>query len=773
MRADTEKKITLNMTGQNMEPLEIWYDYPIRPGFYLQNGAIALPNGVSFTVHSSHANSIDLLLFKKEEEEPYAIIPFPEKYRVGDVYSMIVFNLDITNLEYAFRVDGPYDETRGFLFDKEKAVIDPYAKRMVIRDNKKERYPYRAAVVVDQFDWGNVPAPSIPQDEMIIYELHVKGYTAHASSGVSKPGTYKGLIDKIPYLKELGVNVVELMPIFAFDSQADVREHDGNLLSDYWGYNPACFFAPNHSYASHDDAHIEGQEFKELVAALHQNGIEVILDVVFNHTAEGDHRGPYINFRGFDNKTYYMLTPNGEYYNFSGCGNTLNANHPIVRQMILDCLRYWVTSYHVDGFRFDLASILGRNEDGSPMSDPPLLESLAYDPILKKAELIAEAWDAGGLYQVGSFPAWNRWSEWNGRYRDDLRCFLKGDYGMAQVAAERITGSRDLYPIEKRGKYASVNFITCHDGFTLRDLYSYNFKHNLDNGWNNSDGENNNNSWNCGHEGPTSDPEIIALRKRLMLNACVVLLSSVGTPMLLAGDEFANTQFGNNNPYCQDNEISWLDWSLLDENYEMFQFWKKMISFRKRHPILRGSAAPAHCNLPPHSTHGREAWHFNPFNDQNYVGILFAGRDEYLRRDEVIYLAVNAGWESRTIKLPELPHKEFWYQIINTSETWDENFIEDYVDAPILERYLVMPPRTVVLLLAHPLTSWEEANREKEKMIQLIRQRKIGRSKLQRYHLHESIHSGSYTPWGKRRRNEQKHWNPNWKKYLYKKGDES
>ena len=434
--------------NQNLEPLDYWYDFPIRPGFYLQNGAVALPGGgVSFTVHSEGATSIDLLLFHRGAEEPYAVIPFPEKYLVGDVYSMIVFDLDITDLEYAFRLDGPYRPEEGLLFDKSKAVVDPYARKIVCRTAPEgytqEPYPYRGVVPVDTFDWDDIPRPKLRQDEMIIYELHVRGFTRSPSSGVKHPGTFAGLKEKIPYLKELGINVVELMPIFEFDSVGPAREHEGKLLYDYWGYNPVGFFAPNTGYCAEDEPHIEGHELKELIAALHENGIEVILDVVFNHTAEGDERGPYINFRGFDNNIYYMLTPEGFYYNFSGCGNTLNANHPIVRQLILDCLRYWVTAYRVDGFRFDLASILGRNEDGSPMSDPPLLKALAYDPILKNAELIAEAWDAGGLYQVGSFPSWSRWAEWNGRYRDDLRCFLKGDPGMANIAAERIMGSRD------------------------------------------------------------------------------------------------------------------------------------------------------------------------------------------------------------------------------------------------------------------------------------------------------------------------------------------
>ena len=367
------------------------------------------------------------------------------------------------------------------------------------------------------------------------------------------------------------------MPIFEFDELREAREINGKKLLNYWGYSTVSFFAPNTSYISHQEHNDEGNELKHLVKTMNDNGIEVYLDVVFNHTAEGNENGPYFSFKGIDNNIYYMLTPEGYYFNFSGCGNTLNCNHPIVQQMIMECLRYWVITYRVDGFRFDLASILGRNEDGSPMSKPPLLQSLAFDPILGNVKLIAEAWDAGGLYQVGTFPSWNRWVEWNGKYRDDMRSFLKGDCGKAEAAVTRIFGSGDLYQ-ERVGCGASVNFLTCHDGFTLHDLYSYNEKHNEANGWNNTDGADDNRSWNCGVEGETEDAEINRLRLRMMKNATAVLLCSRGIPMFLAGDEFGNTQFGNNNPYCQDNIISWLDWNLLRKNKDLFDFFKFMIS---------------------------------------------------------------------------------------------------------------------------------------------------------------------------------------------------
>ncbi len=570
-----EEKFISPMRSIHMVPMDVIAGFEVRPGMYELNGAMAIPVGVNFTVHSFGATSCELLLFHREEEEPYAVLPFPKHYRIGNVYSMIVFGLNIQDFEYAYRLDGPYDVTKGLLFDRNRVLLDIYAKAVTGQSQwgrpRKEGTFYKARVVKDDFDWGRDQNPLIPMEDLIIYEMHVRGFTRHGSSGVEYPGTFAGLMEKIPYLKELGVNAVELMPIFEFDEMKDSRMVDGHQVVDYWGYNTVSFFAPNTSYTGAKEYNREGTELKKLIRALNENGIECFLDVVFNHTAEGNEMGPCFSFKGFDNNIYYMLTPDGHYYNFSGCGNTLNCNHPIVQQMILECLRYWTTVYHVDGFRFDLASILGRNEDGSPMSKPPLLQSLAFDPILGDVKLIAEAWDAGGLYQVGSFPSWNRWAEWNGRYRDDLRSYLKGDYGMSHVAAQRITGSLDMYGREGRGYNASVNFLNCHDGFTLWDMYCYSEKHNEANGWGNTDGADDNRSWNCGVEGETDNEEILALRRRLAKNAVTVLMMSRGTPMFLAGDEFVNSQSGNNNAYCQDNEISWLDWNLLEKNRELFE----------------------------------------------------------------------------------------------------------------------------------------------------------------------------------------------------------
>lgn len=702
MEGKNEYLPSLTATGEisNLKPLKTINGFGVRPGFYEINGASALPNGVNFTISSHSATSCELLLFHRQSPEPYAVIPFPEHYRIGDVYAMIVFGLQIDEFEYAYRLDGPSQPEKGLIFDRTKYILDPYAKAVTGQSRwgthlpGERAYQYKARVVQSGFDWGDCKQPLIPMKDTIIYELHVRGFTKHPSSGVRSPGTFAGLMEKIPYLKELGVNAVELMPIFEFDEMNGCREVDGRRLLDYWGYNPVCFFAPNTSYTARTEYNQEGVELKELIRELNGNGIEVILDVVFNHTAEGNEKGPFFSFKGIDNHIYYMLTPDGRYYNFSGCGNTLNCNHPVVRQLILDCLRYWVINYRVDGFRFDLASILGRSEDGSPMSHPPLLESLAYDPILGNVDLIAEAWDAGGLYQVGSFPSWNRWAEWNGKYRDDMRSFLKGDAGYAGAAALRIMGSPDLYPPEKRGCSASINFLTCHDGFTLYDLYSYNEKHNESNGWDNTDGSNDNRSWNCGAEGETEDAGIRSLRLKLIKNACAVLLCSRGTPMLLSGDEFGNTQYGNNNSYCQDNEISWLDWTFLDKNREIFDFFKFMTAFRRKHTVIREHTKPCRLGFPEVSGHSARPWEDRYEQEDRLVGVMFAGRDEKENRDDLVYLAVNAFWEPQQIELPQLGDGEFWIPSVDTARGGASIIKGEEI---LTERLYVCGPRSVAV----------------------------------------------------------------------------
>ena len=680
--------------------------FPVRPGIYDLNGAAPLQNGVNFTIHTCGGTSCELLLFHRAQEEPFAVLPFPEAYKIGDVYSMIVYGLNIDEFEYAYRVDGPYCPEKGLLFDKNKILLDPYAKAVAGQRTWGIRWDhtYHARVVKDRFDWGDMPQSKKELCDLIIYELHVRDFTHHPSSGVQHRGTFSGLMEKIPYLKELGINAVELMPIFEFDETMNSRTVDGRQLLECWGYNTVGFFAPNSSYAAANEHNQEGTELKTLIKALHDNGIEVILDVVFNHTAEGNEKGNTFSFKGFDNNIYYMLTPDGNYYNFSGCGNTLNCNHPVVQQLILECLRYWTINYRVDGFRFDLASILGRNEDGSPMNNPPLLRTLADDSILSNVKLIAEAWDAGGLYQVGSFPASGRWAEWNGRYRDSLRSYLKGDSWNAWDAAWSISGSGDLYGgyydnthSNYAGYNSCVNFLTCHDGFTLYDLYAYNDKHNEANGWNNTDGANDNRSWNCGAEGETEDPEVLALRRRMIRNACAVLMCSRGTPMFLAGDEFGNTKFGNNNSYCQDNITSWLDWRMLEKNKDLFEFFKFMIAFRKKHPVIHKQLPTSVCGMDPIHTHNLNAEETDIPRDARTFCVSFAGYDKEKGKDDLIYVAVNTFWEDVTITLPNLHRRGAWHLSVNTYGDGNGHYCYPEGQEVRIDRSFVMRPRSVAV----------------------------------------------------------------------------
>lgn len=692
-------------------PLEVYptgeiAGFPVSPGMFDLNGATPLENGVNFTIHTCGGTACELLLFHWAEEEPFAVLPFPEAYKIGDVYSMIVYGLNIRDFEYAYRVDGPWNPEKGLLFDKKKILLDPYAKAVSGQRIWGTHWEptYHARVVKDSFDWGDMPQSNRELSDLIIYELHVRGFTEHVSSGVKNRGTFDGLMEKIPYLKELGINAVELMPIFEFDETMNAREVNGQRLLEYWGYNTVSFFAPNTSFTAANEYNREGTELKTLIKALHDNGIEVILDVVFNHTAEGNELGRTFCFKGFDNNIYYMLTPDGNYYNFSGCGNTLNCNHPVVQQMILECLRYWTVNYRVDGFRFDLASILGRNEDGSPMNNPPLLRTLASDPLLRNVKLIAEAWDAGGMYQVGSFPASGRWAEWNGRYRDSLRGFLKGDCWNAWDAAWSISGSGDLYGgyyDTPKGNYAGynscVNFLTCHDGFTLYDLYSYNDKHNENNGWDNTDGSNDNRSWNCGAEGETNDPQVLSLRYRMIRNACAVLLCSRGTPMFLAGDEFGNTKYGNNNSYCQDNEISWLDWTLLEKNRELFEFFQFMIAFRKEHLVIRKKLPDAVCGMDSLHTHNINANDVTIPKDARTFTVSFAGYDKEKGHDDLVCICVNTYWEDVTITLPDLHKRGVWYLSVNTYGDGQGRYFYPKGQETRITGEFVMRPRTVCI----------------------------------------------------------------------------
>ncbi len=703
-RSKEEKHEDVVNTG--LLPLDVVEGFKIRPGFFRMYGACVASNGVSFTINSHGATRCTLLLFKPQAPKPYARIPFPDSYRIGDTYSMLVYDIKPDEFEYAFSFDGPYEPAKGLLFNEENVLLDPYSRAVTGQRKWGEKpeggkdFEYRARVVKSSFDWGNIKQLEQPFEDLVIYEIHVRGYTKDKSSGVSAPGTFAGLKDKIPYLKDLGINAVELMPIFEFDEMESARVVDGVQLYNYWGYNTVSFFAPNTSYAFNEEHNHEGDELKSLIKALKENGIEVILDVVFNHTAEGNEMGPCFSFKGIDNNVYYMLTPDAHYYNFSGCGNVMNCNHPVVRNFIIDCLRHWAIEYRVDGFRFDLASILGRDQNGAPMANPPILESLAFDPVLGKMKLIAEAWDAGGLYQVGSFPSWNRWAEWNGRYRDDMRSFLKGDDGMAGNAITRITGSRDLYSPESRGHKASVNFLTCHDGFTLYDLYSYNEKHNEKNGWNNTDGDNNGHSWNCGAEGETDDPNVNGLRRRLIKNAFAALLCSRGPAMFFAGDEFCNTQFGNNNAYCQDNIISWLDWGRLEEFKEIHDFVCHMIQFRKEHPILRKMTKPSSCQFPEISVHNGTPFNASTDYKTKLIGIMYAGRNEEDTEDDIVFYCMNAYWEPLVMQLPVLPNGKHWHVDTNTNAEYFDG--EDFTEKTELlgVNTIRVPARTTIILVA-------------------------------------------------------------------------
>ena len=703
-RSKEEKHEDVVNTG--LLPLDVVEGFKIRPGFFRMYGACEASNGVSFTIKSHGATRCTLLLFKPQASKPYARIPFPDSYRIGDTYSMLVYDIKPDEFEYAFSFDGPYEPAKGLLFNEENVLLDPYSRAVTGQRKWGEKpeggkdFEYRARVVKSSFDWGNIKQLEQPFEDLVIYETHVRGYTKDKSSGVSAPGTFAGLKDKIPYLKDLGINAVELMPIFEFDEMESARVVDGVQLYNYWGYNTVSFFAPNTSYAFNEEHNHEGDELKSLIKALKENGIEVILDVVFNHTAEGNEMGPCFSFKGIDNNVYYMLTPDAHYYNFSGCGNVMNCNHPVVRSFIINCLRHWAIEYRVDGFRFDLASILGRDQNGAPMANPPILESLAFDPVLGKMKLIAEAWDAGGLYQVGSFPSWNRWAEWNGRYRDDMRSFLKGDDGMAGNAITRITGSRDLYSPESRGHKASVNFMTCHDGFTLYDLYSYNVKHNEKNGWNNTDGDNNGHSWNCGAEGETDDPNVNGLRRRLIKNAFAALLCSRGPAMFFAGDEFCNTQFGNNNAYCQDNIISWLDWSRLEEFKEIHDFVRHMIQFRKEHPILRKMTKPSSCQFPEISVHNGTPFNASTDYKTKLIGIMYAGRNEEDTEDDIVFYCMNAYWEPLVMQLPVLPNGKHWHVDTNTNAEYFDG--EDFTAKTefLGVNTIRVPARTTIILVA-------------------------------------------------------------------------
>ncbi len=673
-------------------------------------GASCCINGVNFSLFSRTATGVDLLFFDHVDDgQPSRVISLdPVQNRTYYYWHVFVPGVKSGQI-YGYRVHGPYDPGRGLLFDPQKLLIDPYGKGVAVPYN----YDRTAAqnpgnntaqamksVVVDMstFDWEGDRLLCLPSSRTIIYEMHVGAFTRHPNSSVREKarGTYAGLVEKIPYLKDLGINAVELLPVFQFDRQACPPG-----LVNFWGYQPVSFFAPHQAYSSIEGPMGPVNEFRDMVKALHRAGIEVILDVVFNHSAEGDHTGPTLNFRGIDNPTYYILKENRAFYaDFTGCGNTLNANHPVVRRMIVDCLRYWVQEMHVDGFRFDLASILARGPSGQILPNPPVIWDIETDPLLAGTKLIAEAWDAAGLYQVGSFVG-DSWKEWNGRFRDDVRSFFRGDRGAAARFADRLMGSPEIYGHKMREPEQSVNFVTCHDGFTLNDLVSYERKHNERNGENNRDGTDDNRSWNCGCEGPSDDPRIASLRTRNVKNLLTATLLSIGMPMILMGDEVRRSQQGNNNAYCHDDETNWFDWSLVEKHAEFHRFVKQLIARRGQRDIEHERQR---LSLTELLASANKSWHGVKLNqpDWNDWSHTLAFTVELKLEQIMLHVIMNAYTEPLAFELPLLrsDKQSLWRRWIDTSLaspqdilSWEE--APEFANSP----YLVKE-HTVVVLFA-------------------------------------------------------------------------
>ncbi len=657
-------------------------DYKLRYGHPIPFGVSLVPGGINFSIFSAHATDGTLVLFEKGAPEPFVEIPFPPEFRIGHVWAMIVYDLDETRIEYGYRLGGPFDRKLGHRFDRSAILIDPFARAIggrevwMRRSNPDGPSPLRAQICDEDFDWDHDRPLRVPATDLVIYEMHVRGFTRHDSAGVKNPGTFDGLREKIPYLQSIGANCVELMPIFEFDECENTRTNPitGEPLCNYWGYSTVGFNAPKAGYAATGARGGQADEFKQLVKDLHAAGIQVVLDVVFNHTAEGGEDGPTLSFRGIDNQIFYMLLPDGSYANHTGCGNTVNCNHPVVRLFIRNALAYWAAEFHVDGFRFDLASVMARDSDGTPLADPPLIEELAHAPILANCHLIAEAWDAGGLYQVGHFPDYGRWMEWNGKYRDAARRFLKGDPGVAAEMVQRILGSPDLYAAAGRKPTTSVNFITCHDGFTLRDLYSYEEKHNLENGEVNRDGSDWNASWNAGIEGETDDPEILSLRLRLQKNALALLFLSQGVPMFTMGDECGRTQRGNNNAYCHDEPWNWFDWSLTEKDAGLLRFHRQLAAFRAAQPALRREEFltgldTVGSGYPDISWHGVKPWKPDWTPGSRTLAFLLCGRHSKAAGGppNFLYAAFNMYHEPLAFELPVLPKKMRWSRAIDTA----------------------------------------------------------------------------------------------------------
>jgi glycogen operon protein len=675
----------------------------IARGRCLPLGAAALADGVNFSVLCRHGTDVTLVLSTADDGPPLAeIVLHPRHNRTGDHWHVLVRGLPPV-FRYGWRVAGPKGPTHRF--DPGAVLLDPAATALSgagvwgkVVEPEPQRTVRRSVFFRRPYNWHEDLPPLTPLEDSIIYELHVRGFTCHASSGVAKPGTFAGLVEKIPYLQQLDVTAVELLPIHEFDENdcPFTNPRTGERLRNLWGYNSIAFAAPKAAYAASGPEHGQLHEFRDMVRAFHAAGIEVILDVVFNHTGEGDDRGRTYSFRGLDNDLYYLMTPGGRYLNFSGCGNTVNCNHPIVRNLLRTCLHYWVADMHVDGLRFDLASVFGRDHLGNVLVEPPVVEEIAEDGVLADTKLIAEPWDAAGLYQVGRFPGGPRWSEWNGRYRDDIRRFWRGDPGATGPLATRLCGSADLYESSGRLPRHSVNFITSHDGFTLWDLVSYDHKHNEANGENNQDGLDDNFSWNCGIEGPTSDPAIVGLRRRQAKNLIATLLLSQGVPMLLAGDEFLRTQGGNNNAWCQDNPVGWIDWTLANQNADFLRFVRAMIQLRMRHAALRRRDFFRGGDEPDVLWHGTEPGEPDFSKDSRTLAFALDGSQTGREPDRDFYVACNAWREGLAFGVPPSPSGRPWHRAVDTA-------LASPLDIVGLDEGPVVPAGTSYPVAAHSL----------------------------------------------------------------------
>ena len=658
-------------------------------------------NGINFALFSEHATQVTLCLFSVDSKHPFVEIPLnPEINRTGHVWHILLKNPPSLQLEYGYKINGPNDDPRNS-FAPQRLLSDPFARGLNtshqwgFNEHSDEPFAPRGRIICDApFDWEDTQPPHILMEDLVIYEMHVRAFTQHPSSKTRAPGTFLGIVEKIPYLKSLGINAIELMPIFEFNECENhrVNPKTNKRLQNVWGYSTINFFAPMNRYSSSTGWTAAMDDFRTLVREMHKNGIEVFLDVVYNHTAEGNQNGPYFSFKGIDNQVYYMLNPNGEYLDYTGTGNTVNANHPVVSGFIIDTLRYWVEEMHIDGFRFDLASCLTRDENGEPMTHPPIIKAMTHDPVLAGVKMIAEAWDAGGLYQVGSFPGEGRWFEWNGKFRDTVRKFIKGTDNQSGDFARVMSGSENLYG-QSRRPYHSINFITAHDGFTLRDLVSYQEKHNEENGEDNRDGANDNESWNCGEEGPTTNRKVLLLREKQMRNFHMALMLSLGTPMLLMGDEYGHTRRGNNNTYCQDNELNWFLWDELEKNAAFARFHRLMIKFRNTNPLLTRKEFLKETDV---QWHGHIPFKANWSEENRFLAWTLNDN----LKSEPLYIAFNAHFKPANIQLPSPPKGKKWFRIVDTSLSSPNDFCEKPQDNPPLKLTYSMPENSAFIAKA-------------------------------------------------------------------------